>query len=114
MHKIFRKYSRYYDIYQRKHHKYEFRNPWFVWAEYDILTLEELQKLYKSITHPFYKGPYQRCINLPLILKDIIDHYGEDYKLGTLVGLNITNEDYYYIYERNGIHYYDTCVNNLE
>lgn len=114
LHKIHRKYGKSFYSYQRKHHKWELSNPWFVWIEYYMTDLKELQQLYKKITNPFYKGPYARCINLPKILKEIINNYRKEFKLGTLIGLNITNEDYYYLFYRNGKRYCESCVGKLE
>ena len=112
--KIERKYGKYFDYWQCKHWK-QFRrrlnNLYFIWISYRIDTLDELKQIQKSFNNPFKKTKeytFKRLINI------VIENYGNIYKRGTLIGLEITNEDFYWIYkDQNGKRIYSTCVARL-
>lgn len=107
--KILRKYAKRYYKTRRQFGRCTLDCPWWIWVEYDIDTYTELQSLYKyysSHKHRFWT-------NLNEFIKKAIDNYGKEGKYGKLIGLNVTNEDYYYIYSKDGKIVYDTCVSGL-
>jgi hypothetical protein len=72
-------------------------------VSYVIDTLTDLNDLLDKVDHKTLKE----------IIKEIIDNYGKEFYYGVLVGIELTNEDYYYIYERFDKRVYDTCVGGL-
>ena len=69
-----------------------------------FLELEtELNELLDQVEHKTLKE----------IIKEVINNYGNEFYYGKLIGLELTNEDYYYVYERFGKRTYDTCVGGL-
>ena len=118
--KIERKYGDYFfNLKYRKAHYEHLNRLWFVWIEYQFLTLEELEKFYKYVSRPFHKRKRNYLTNhrklLSKIIKDVIDNYGKECKHGTLIGFSITNEDYYYVYKnKEGKHICGTCCAKIE
>jgi hypothetical protein len=76
---------------------------WMPKVSYVIDTLTDLNDLLDKVDHKTLKG----------IIKEIIDNYGKEFYYGKLVGVELTNEDYYYIYERFDKRVYDSCVGGL-
>lgn len=88
--------------------------PWWIWLEYDILSIDDLKKLQKSLNYSFYTSGFLNK-SLKRIVNDVIDNYGKDFSRGKLVGIQITNEDYYYIYRKeNGYRTLDSCVSKIK
>lgn len=99
--KIFRKYLKYYAI---PRFRDNYRRYWYTWIWFDIIGLEELK------TYSWYKPDR----NFPLILNDVIQNYNWSFKhkngdVYALRGVEISNEDYYYIY----INIIDTTKPNI-
>lgn len=113
--KIERKYGKYFDYWKCKHWKqfrWRLNNLYFIWISYRINTLDELKRIQKSLNNQFKKtrdnNTFKRLLNI------VIENYGNIYKKGTLIGLEITNEDFYWIYkDQNGKCIYSTCVARL-
>ena len=97
--KIFRKYYNLWENKRRIYGKYSMECPWWIWLEYDILSIDDLKKLQKSLNYSFYTSGFLNK-SLKRIVNDVIDNYGKDFSKGKLVGIQITNEDYYYISKR--------------
>ena len=76
---------------------------WMPKVSYVIVTETELNELLDQVEHKTLKE----------IIKEVIDNYGNEFYYGKLIGLELTNEDYYYVYERLGKIVYDTCVGGL-
>jgi hypothetical protein len=76
---------------------------WMPKVSYVVDTLSELNDLLDKADHKTLKE----------IIKEIIDNYNKDFYYGVLVGIELTNEDYYYIYERFDKRVYDSCVGGL-
>jgi hypothetical protein len=76
---------------------------WMPKVSYVVDTLSELNDLLDKADHKTLKE----------IIKEIIDNYNKDFYYGVLVGIELTNEDYYYIYERFDKRIYDSCVGGL-
>lgn len=101
----------------KKAHYEQLNRLWFVWIEYQFLSLEEIEKFYKYISQPYIKGRRNKQHNKTLkrIIGAVIDNYSKEFKNGKLIGFSITNEDYYYIYQnKNGKRIYDTCCSKIE
>ena len=113
--KIFRKYIRdFFIAYHKSPNRHSLCHPWFVWIEYDMKTLEEIKAFYASaICIQKKKSCFAEGHAIKHILQEIIANYGKEFKNGKLIGLNITDEDYYYIYEKDGKCTYDSCVGGL-
>lgn len=112
--KIIRKYYKTWLNKRRIYGKCTLEYPWWIWLEYDILSIDELKKLQKSLNYPFYTSGFLNK-SLKRIVNDVIDNYGKDFSHGKLVGLQITNEDYYYIYKKeDGYMTLDSCVSKIE
>lgn len=113
--KIYRKYIRdFFRAYRKAPNRHSFCHPWFVWIEYDMKTLEEIKTFYASaIRTQKNKSCFEKGHVIKHILQKIIANYGKEFKYGKLIGLNITDEDYYYIYEKDGKCRYDSCVGGL-
>lgn len=73
---------------------------WMPKVSYVIVTETELNELLNKVEHKTLKE----------IIKEVIDNYGNEFYYGKLIGLELTNEDYYYVYERFGKRTYDSCV----
>ena len=78
---------------------------WMPKVDYIITDIDELRFLKKRVVGEK---------TLSKIIQQTIDNIGKEFYYGTLIGLELTNEDYYYIYERFGKRVYDTCVNGLK
>ena len=83
--KIERKYSGYFfNLKYRKAHYEHLNRLWFVWIEYQFLTLEELEKFYKYVSRPFHKRKRNYLTEhrklLPKLIKEVIDNYGKECK----------------------------------
>lgn len=76
---------------------------WMPKVSYVIVTETELNELLDQAEHKTLKE----------IIKEVINNYGDEFYYGKLIGLELTNEDYYYVYERFGKRTYDTCVGGL-
>lgn len=76
---------------------------WMPKVSYIVDTLTGLNDLLNEVEHKTLKE----------IIKEIIDNYNKDFYYGALVGIELTNEDYYYIYERFDKRVYDSCVGGL-
>lgn len=112
--KIFRKYYNLWENKRRIYGKYSMECPWWIWLEYDILSIDDLKKLQKSLNYLFYTSGFLNK-SLKRIVNDVIDNYGKDFSKGKLVGIQITNEDYYYIYQKeNGYKTFDSCVSKIK
>ena len=72
-------------------------------VSYVVDTLAGLNDLLDKVDHKTLKE----------IIKEIIDNYNKDFYYGMLVGVELTNEDYYYVYERFDKRVYDSCVGGL-
>lgn len=101
--KIIRKYIKYF------RNNYIYDTYWYTWIWYDAIGIEALQNLqpYAEKLHSF---------NLKHIIQTVIDNYnwsfthrnGNTYYLR---GVEISNEDYYYIYvNEEGDKVYNSCV----
>ena len=77
---------------------------WMPKVDYIVTDIDELKELENKVNKKILKS----------IIKRVIDNMGKDFHYGKLIGLELTNEDYYYIYERFGKRVYDTCVNGLK
>jgi hypothetical protein len=112
--KIERKYEKYFNFWNCKHweqFRWKLNNIWFIWIEYRIDTLDELKLILKQLNKPFVRNQELVFKNL---LNQVIKNYGNEYLVGKLIGLSVTNEDYYYIYENaDGKRTYSTCVAKL-
>ena len=112
--KIFRKYYNLWENKRRTYGKYSMECPWWIWLECDILSIDDLKKLQKSLNYSFYTSGFLNK-SLKRIVNDVIDNYGKDFSKGKLVGIQITNEDYYYIYQKeNGYKTFDSCVSKIK
>jgi hypothetical protein len=76
---------------------------WMPKVSYVIVTETGLNELLNQVEHKTLKE----------IIKEVINNYGKEFYYGKLIGLELTNEDYYYVYERFGKRTYDTCVGGL-
>jgi retron-type reverse transcriptase len=76
---------------------------WMPKVSYVVVTVSDLENLFDKVDHKTLKN----------IITEIIENYGKEFYYGTLIGLEITNEDYYYVYERFGKRTYDSCVGGL-
>ena len=76
---------------------------WMPKVSYIVSSKEKLIELLNVVEHKTLKE----------IIKEVINNYGEEFYYGKLIGLELTNEDYYYVYERFGKRVYDTCVGGL-
>ena len=76
---------------------------WMPKVSYIVDTLAGLNDLFSEVEHKTLKE----------IIKEIIDNYNKDFYHGTLVGIELTNEDYYYVYEKFDMRVYDSCVGGL-
>ena len=104
--KIFRKYIKYFK------NNYIYHTYWYIWIWYDAIGLEELNALI-PYSEKLFK---QNQPNLKYIINNIINNYNwsfkhKDGKIYYLQGVEISNEDYYYIYvAKDGSKQYNTCV----
>lgn len=48
------------------------------------------------------------------IVDEVIENFGKPFSKGILTGLEITEEDCYYLFDNNGIINSDTCCDDLE
>lgn len=48
------------------------------------------------------------------IVDEVIENFGKEFSKGKLIGLEITEEDCYYIFDDNGDKKYISCCENLE
>lgn len=76
---------------------------WMPKVSYIVDSKDDLKMLLKKVDHKTLKE----------IINEIIENLGKEFYYGKLVGLEMTNEDYYYVYERFGKRTYDTCVGGL-
>lgn len=104
----------------RKYAYYALRkNMWYVWLTYDIIGLD-------ALNDPYLVHLCSRYNNLRIIRDEVVANYGRvftitDRRFGMvkttdyrLVGIEITNEDYYYILQDdNGHTQYFSCVGGL-
>lgn len=67
--------------------------------EYNILDRKDLSDVLTLATG-----------TLKNIIKDVIDNLGKETKLGRLIGIQITEEDVYYVFDDKGEYNYDSCV----
>lgn len=112
--KIFRKYYNLWENKKRISGKNSMEYPLWIWLEYNILSIDDLKKLQKSLNYSFYTSRFLNK-SLKRIVNDVIDNYGKDFSKGKLVGLQITNEDYYYIYQKeDGRKTLDSCVSEIK
>ena len=101
--KIVKNYKEYLDACEEVYNTSEY--IWMPKVSYELLTRDELKGL--LLNENIDDG------TLKLILTEIINNYGKEFYYGKLIGIELTNEDYYYVYERFGKRVYDTCVNGL-
>lgn len=78
---------------------------WMPKVSYELLSKEDIKNLLFSNEN--------LDSTLKMILSDVFNNHGKKYSRGILIGVELTNEDYYYVYDCNGRKTYDTCVNNL-
>lgn len=104
--KIFRKYIKYF------RDNYIYHTYWNFWIWYDAIGMEALQDL-----QPYAEKLYaQNSPNFKHILQKIKDNYNWSFKHKNgytyyLRGVEISNEDYYYIYiNEEGDKIYNSCV----
>ena len=76
--KIFRKYYNLWENKRRIYGKYSMECPWWIWLEYDILSIDDLKKLQKSLNYSFYTSGFLNK-SLKRIVNDVIDNYGKDF-----------------------------------
>jgi len=78
--------------------------PYFV--QYDVTTLEQVAEVRN---HPKYISD-----NLSKILDEFETHIGDDIEWqcdkGVFVGIRITDFDYYYLYDVDGVRHKQSCV----
>lgn len=97
--KIKRKYSKYFCFWQGnqwQQFRWRLNNLWFTWIEYHITSIDELYAFQKWLNKPFnrlYDNTFLSVIN------KTIENYGKTYKYGKLIGVSVTNEDFYWIFE---------------
>ena len=101
--KIVNNYKEYLDACQEVYNTSVY--AWMPEVSYELLTIDELKELLSNENID--------CRVLKSILTDIINNYGEEFYHGKIIGIELTNEDYYYVYERSGKKVYDTCVSGL-
>lgn len=101
--KIFRKYLKYF----KNNHIYH--TYWYTWIWINFIGLEKIKEL---IPYALNKN----CPNLKCIINEVINNYNWSFKHRNgktyyLQGINISNDDYYYIYvAEDGDVYYSSCV----
>ena len=71
--------------------------------EYNIIGKENLQE---TLEHDEIFGVIKQ------IIEDVISNLGKQTESGKLIGIQITEEDIYYILDDNGT-YYDSCVGGI-
>lgn len=92
---------------------YNYHTYWYTWIWYDVIGLDALYSLYLN-------RYAKRRTNLSLILDTVKKHYDWSFvdKSGIkyyLKGIEISNEDYYYIYiSDNGDKKYSSCVGSYD
>lgn len=108
----------------RKYAYYALRKDmWYVWLTYDIIGLD-------ALNDPYFVRICSRYNNLRIIQDEVIANYGRVFTIRDrrfdclgivtttdyhLVGIEITNEDYYYILQDdNGHREYCSCVAGLD
>lgn len=79
---------------------------WMPQVSYKLLTRESLRDLLLS--------QYNLDSVLKLIIVEVLNNYNREYSKGKLIGIELTNEDYYYIFEKEGKMIFETCVSRLE
>lgn len=79
---------------------------WTPQVSYKLLTKESLRDLLLS--------QYDLDGVLKLIIVEVLNNYNIEYTKGKLIGIELTNEDYYYILEKEGKMIFETCVGKLE
>lgn len=72
--------------------------------EYDIIGKEKLSEVSE-------KEEVSKV--LQAIINDVICHYGKQTESGELIGIQITEEDAYYILNDNGTYHYSSCVGSI-
>jgi hypothetical protein len=96
--KVIRKYGL--RMYKRNH-----RSFWCPWCDYTIYDKEEANKILNNILSRKHLMHYIGYGNFIRILKEFVKDYhkecrGMSGESGILYGINITNEDYYYVIKR--------------
>ena len=104
--KIIRKYIKYF----RNRHIY--RNYWYTWIWVNFIGLDKV----KSLIPYAEKLANENQPNLKHIINEVINNYDWEFKhrngiIYKLQGIQISNEDYYYIYiGEDGSKQYNSCV----
>ena len=110
--KIIRKYLKYF------RNRYIRQTYWYVWCWVDIIGLDALNDKY--LTLQLEKQAAIGLTNLKHIIQTIKDNYNWSFKHKNgktyyLQGIQISNEDYYYIYvAEDGSKEYMTCVGRFD
>lgn len=79
---------------------------WMPQVSYKLLTRESLRDLLLS--------QYKLDSVLKLIIVEVLNNYNIEYTKGKLIGIELTNEDYYYVFEKENQLIFETCVGKLE
>lgn len=72
--------------------------------EFDIIGEEKLQE---TLEHDEIFGVIRQ------IIEDAISNIGKQTESGKLIGIQITEEDVYYILDDNGTYHYSSCVGSI-
>ena len=72
--------------------------------EFDIIGKEKLQE---TLEHDEIFGVITQ------IIEDVISNIGKQTESGKLIGIQITEEDVYYILDDNGTYHYSSCVGSI-
>lgn len=113
--KIIRKYIKYFGL--RFNHNYQ--TYWYTWCYVDFIGIDSLNDKYLNF---YAKKLYDKGDrNLKDIIQEVKSNYDwsyqskEDGKTYYLRGVEISNEDYYYIYvSDDGSKSYNTCVGRFD
>lgn len=103
--KIIRKYIKYF------RNRYIYDTYWYTWIWIDVIGKDEIKSLSSYI---------EKRINLRCIVDTILNNYdwSFEYKNGKIYylrGVEISNEDYYYIYvAEDGDKIYSSCVGRFD
>ena len=84
-------------------------SAYYVWmpqVSYKLLTQETLRDLLLS--------QYNLDGVLKTIIVEVLNNYNRGYSKGKLIGIELTNEDYYYVFEKDSKLIFETCVSKLE
>lgn len=97
---------------KRKYYHRHFSKYWNTWLSYEIKTPEQVERLKHSKL-------YQTSRNLQFIVNEYERMHDttciyDNNTAGIFRGFAITNEDYYYLLETDGVVLYYSCVGSIE